>query len=52
MAKKKSEGMKLYQSMGWKTHSKRSTYGHHFRDDKCLDCGLKYSEFKRRMGIK
>ena len=49
---KKYEGIKLYKSLGFKTHSKRSIYGHHFRNNKCLDCGLGYSEYKKRMGIK
>ena len=30
---------KMYRVLGWKTHSKRSRYGHYFIVGKCVDCG-------------
>ncbi len=43
----REEGFQAYKLLGWKRHGKRSLYGHHFRDGKCLDCGLSREEYDR-----
>jgi hypothetical protein len=43
-----NEGFKAYKALGYKTHTKRHTYGHYFRDGKCLDSGLLLSRFSER----
>lgn len=45
-------GFKVYKLLGWKRHSRRSLYGHYFRNGQCLDCGLTEKELVKRMQAK
>jgi len=41
----------IHRLLGWKTHNRRSRYGHYFVAGKCQDCGLTFQQFaKRRKG--
>ncbi len=45
-------GFGIYKMMGWKRHNKCSLHGHYFRNNKCLDCGLTFEEYSKRVGLK
>ena len=48
----KVEKLEVYKLLGWKRHSKRSLWGHYFRDGTCVDCGLSEKEYMKKRGAK